>query len=86
MTASGTGTPECRNCRHAKPDTGFVSLFGLLPVKWRFARCTRTMQAEPLNAGDTSGAVVHRHPFVEVERALTFHACGPMARHFEPRS
>ena len=86
MTASGKGTPNCRDCRHVKPDTSVVSLFGLLPWKWDFARCGRTKRPEPLNAGSTPEIIVHRHPFVTVERAITFHSCGPAARNFEPRS
>ncbi|OXI63064.1 hypothetical protein CFB47_07425 [Burkholderia sp. AU27893] len=85
MTESGKGAPKCRDCQHVKPDTGPISLFGLLPWKWEFARCGRTMHPEPLNPGSTPDAVIHRHPLVGVERAITFHACGPAARHFEPR-
>lgn len=85
MTASGNGARDCRACVHAKPDRGLVSLFGLLPTKWQFARCGRTMHPEPLNPGSTPDVVVHRHPLVGVERAIEFHACGPAARYFEPR-
>ncbi|RQR87652.1 hypothetical protein DIE10_06055 [Burkholderia sp. Bp9011] len=68
-----------------KPDSSVISLFGLLPWKWDFARCGRTMQPEPLNPGSTPDVVIHRHPFVSIERAIEFHACGPTANYFEPR-
>lgn len=85
MTASGKGAPNCRDCQHVKPDTSVISLFGLLPWKWDFARCGRTMHPEPLNAGSMPDVVIHRHPFVSIERAINFHACGPAASYFEPR-
>ncbi|WP_321967638.1 hypothetical protein [Burkholderia cepacia] len=85
MTASGKGAPKCRDCQHAKPDTGLASLFGLLPAKWENARCARTMRPEPSNPRSPLGDFVHRHPLVRVERVIEFHACGPAARYFEPR-
>lgn len=85
MTAPGKGTLNCRDCQYAKPDTSLLTLFGLLPTKWEFARCGRTMRPEPLTPGSALDEVVHRHPLVGVERAINFHACGPAARYFEPR-
>lgn len=85
MIASGNRARECRGCKHARPHRGLSSLFGLLPSRWSFARCGRTMHPEPFNPGSTPDVVIHRHPFVVVERAIEFHACGPAARYFEPR-
>ncbi|MBM6427876.1 hypothetical protein JQC70_22230 [Burkholderia contaminans] len=43
------------------------------------------MHPEPLHPGSMPEVVIHRHPFVVVERAIEFHACGAAARYFEPR-
>jgi hypothetical protein len=87
MNEYGVPERQCRQCQHARPHVGVASLFGLLPSKWDFATCGRTMRAEGFRPGGLPHEIpIYRHPSCVLERAIDFASCGPVGRFFEARS